>query len=226
MSLTRADLEAERLQEWLTQAKSSVRVLTEAELQDSIQHTLQQRPQHPVWIFAYGSLIWNPILHYSDRQPVTVYGWHRRFCLQTTFGRGTPDHPGLLLGLDRGGSCRGVAFKVEAADMLAELLLLWRREMLMGSYIPRWVTTAHQGTGDEQIREAIAFVINRQHRAYKSNLTLEETIDRIATAHGQLGSCADYLNNTVDGLLALGISDRSLIRLRDRVKAKQAAGYQ
>lgn len=213
MSLSRSDLEAQRIQKMVSQANLGLTVLTDADLQASIAATLQQRPHSDIWIFAYGSLIWNPIIHHSDRRIGTIYGWHRRFCIWTPGGRGTPDHPGLTLALDRGGSCRGVVYQLDAADRLAELLLLWRREMVVGSYIPRWVKVV---TGSE-VLEAIAFTINPQHSLYAPKLTLDATAEAIATATGALGSCTDYLLNTVEGLAQCGIVDRGLLKLRDRV---------
>jgi glutathione-specific gamma-glutamylcyclotransferase len=120
MSLTRDDLEAGRLQEAIARSKAAASFLSEAELQASLCHTLQQQqPDSDVWVFAYGSLIWNPIFRYVERRVGTIYGFHRRFCLWVPVGRGTPDNPGLVLGLDRGGSCRGIAFRIAASAGLA-----------------------------------------------------------------------------------------------------------
>ena len=160
---------------------------------------------------------WNPILKFSDRTVGTVYGRHRRFCLWTPVGRGTPDNPGLVLGLDRGGSCRGVAYRIPAADVATELRLLWRREMIAGTYIPRWVKVS----SGEQVIEAIAFVINRQHSLYTGDLPIETTIESLATAGGHLGSSAEYLLQTINGLATVGIKDKSLLLLRDRVIVRQ-----
>ncbi len=222
MTLTRIDLESGRLQAMISQAGLGLQILTQAQLQQSIDETLQQHPEvSDLWIFAYGSLIWNPIIKFSDRCVGTVYGWHRRFCLWTPVGRGTPDNPGLVLGLDRGGSCRGVAYQVAATDVATELQLLWRREMVAGAYVPRWVKVFSGG----QVVEAIAFVINRQHSLYTGSLPLETTIESLATAGGQLGSCADYLLQTIDGLATVGIKDETLLFLGDRVIARQQSRY-
>jgi len=192
--------------------------LSEAELQASLDNTLQQRkPGAAVWLFAYGSLIWNPIFKFTDRQVGTIHGFHRRFCLWVPAGRGTPEQPGLVLGLDRGGCCRGIAFQIADADVAAELSLVWQREMLVGSYVPRWVRVS----AGEQAFQAITFVINRHHRRYAGNLSLETTVNSIATASGHLGSCADYLMQTVDGLLSVGIKDKHLLHLRNEVIARQ-----
>lgn len=218
MSLTRTDLESRRLQKMILQSGLAMQVLSEAQLQASINKILQrQEPDSDIWLFAYGSLIWNPIFRFVERRIGTVYGLHRRFCLWAPVGRGTPDNPGLVLGLERGGSCHGVIYRIAAADVQSELLLLWRREMVVGSYIPRWVKV-FDGT---QEREAIAFVINRHHPDYAANLSFEKTVDIIATACGQIGSCAEYLLHTVNGLTSLGIKDKQLLLLRECVMAKQ-----
>lgn len=221
MPLTRSDLESRRLQQLILQSGRGVNVLSEDQLQESIHKTLKrQKPDSDVWIFAYGSLIWNPIFNFVEQRVGTIYGWHRRFCLWVPRGRGTPDNPGLVLGLDRGGSCRGIAYRIAAAEVPAELLLLWRREMVVGCYIPSWVRV-FDGT---QTVEAIAFVINRQHRAYAGNISFETTVNSIATASGELGSSAEYLMQTVNGLLALGIKDKHLLQLRDQVVAQLELG--
>lgn len=216
MSLTRSDLEKGRLQEMIVQSNPTASFLSEAELQASLSNTLQQQqPDSDVWLFAYGSLIWNPVFTFVERRMGMIYGFHRRFCLWVPAGRGTPDHPGLVLGLDRGGSCRGIAFRIAAADISSELLLVWRREMIVGSYVPRWVRVEDGKQGFK----AITFVINRQHRRYAGELSQETTVNSIATASGHLGSCADYLMQTVDGLLSVGIKDKYLLSLRDQVQS-------
>jgi cation transport protein ChaC len=218
MSLTREDLESNRfrqlIQQVIDQTGLPLHVLSDAELEASLEATLAKQPVGgDVQLFAYGSLIWNPVFPYLDRQAGTIRGLHRRFCLQTQLGRGTPENPGLVLGLDRGGSCRGIFYRIAAATAKAELRLVWRREMVVGSYLPRWVKV----WDGKQEQLAIAFVVNRQHPNYVGNLSLEATVDQIATASGQLGSAADYLLQTVDGLLSMQIRDRHLLQLRDAV---------
>lgn len=93
-----------------------------------------------VWVFGYGSLMWNPAFHFADRVPGTIHGWHRSFCLSAPVGRGSVDQPGLMLALDRGGSCRGFAFRIEPQKVQSETRILWRREMISGGYVPRWVS--------------------------------------------------------------------------------------
>jgi cation transport protein ChaC len=219
MSLTRSDLESNRLQQAIIKAGTGV-VLSEAQLQESLRQTLLHHPPDAdIWVFAYGSLIWNPIIKVAEQRIGKIYGWHRRFCLWVPQGRGTPDNRGLVLGLDRGGSCRGIAYRIAAVDVSSELSLLWRREMVVGSYLPRWVSVFD----GKQSLPAITFVINRQHRAYAGNISLETTINSIATASGELGSCADYLMQTVDGLMKAGIQDKPLLLLAQQVLARQGA---
>jgi cation transport protein ChaC len=171
-----------------------------------------------VWVFGYGSLIWNPAFHFTDRVVGTVYGFHRRFCLWTHLGRGCPERPGLVLGLERGGSCRGVAYHIAPDAAMEELDIVWRREMISDAYVPRWVAVR---TPMATVR-AITFTINHAHERYARDLSDEEAAAAIAGASGFLGACADYLINTVDHLAGLGIHDRPLERLRDRVLAQAA----
>lgn len=217
MSLTRADLERGRMQMLITQAGLDLHVLTEAELQASLAQTLQQHPSAEVWLFAYGSLIWNPVVDFVDRQVGRVYGLHRRFCLWTALGRGTPDNPGLVLGLDRGGSCQGILYRIAPEAVQTELSLVWRREMVVGSYIPRWVKVV----SDQQIISAITFTINRAHPSYTGEVEPERIVQHLATACGALGSSAEYLHQTISGLAQAGIYDRGLLLLQKQVIQKQ-----
>jgi glutathione-specific gamma-glutamylcyclotransferase len=215
MSLTRTKLSTGYLKQLLQQSPElRAYILDEAELQASIRRTLQKRSSHSdVWIFAYGSLIWNPLLQYCDRVPGKIYGWHRCFCLRTPLGRGTPEKPGLVLGLEAGGSCRGVAYRIAREHVSTELSLLWHREMLVGSYIPRWVKVLTE----ETLLDAIVFTINPKHPLYAPKLSLMETAAAIAVAHGALGSCSDYLSQTIKGLAEHNIIDRSLLKLQHQV---------
>lgn len=168
-----------------------------------------------VWVFAYGSLIWNPAFHFADRVVGRVYGFHRRFCLWAHLGRGSPEQPGLMLGLERGGSCQGVAYHIAADAVHEELDVIWRREMISSAYVPRWVRV-HTPSG---LVQALTFTIEPHHERYARGLTDDEAAAAIATASGFLGACADYLINTVDHLAELGIHDQPLERLRARVIA-------
>lgn len=185
-------------------------IRSDAELDASLDAALASHPSgQDVWLFAYGSLMWNPAFLYAERRAGTVRGWHRRFCLWLTRGRGSLDCPGLMLALDRGGVCRGMTFRIAGELARDELLLVWRREMLSGAYAARWVTTA---TDAGPVR-SLTFVVNGAHARYSGRLPQEETAARIAVAGGELGTCRDYFDRTVDALHALGIRDAALERL-------------
>jgi cation transport protein ChaC len=191
-------------------------LLTEEELVASLGRTLAGHPPgEDVWLFAYGSLIWNPVILHAGRKVGKVQGWHRSFCLRADAGRGSPDRPGLFLGLKPGGACRGILYRVAAAEARAELMLVWRREMLTGAYVPRWVQAA---TLEGPVR-AIAMTVNRRHDRYVGDLEEGETVRWIATAEGGLGRCCDYLFDTVTHLREAGIADPRLERLAAAVRA-------
>ena len=214
--LTRADLESDRLRKLFCQANPGVRVLTDAELEASIQALLDAHPpREDVWLFGYGSLIWNPIIHFEERHVAKLHGYHRRFCLWSHVGRGSLKKPGLVLGLDAGGCCRGVVFRIDGARARSELRLLWRREMVLGSYSPRWlkVTTANRDLN------AIAFIVNRSHRSYAGRLPLETVLRTMVGTRGYLGTPAEYLHETIRGLLEHGVRDEYLMDIRRRVLA-------
>ena len=126
MSLTREQIRSGWVQQ-IAREGGGIHVLSDAELEASRRATLARAPSDDIWVFGYGSLIWNPAFHFVERRLGTIHGWHRRFCLWTTLGRGSPDCPGLMLGLDRGGSCRGIVLRIAPEDVEVELDVLWRR---------------------------------------------------------------------------------------------------
>jgi cation transport protein ChaC len=214
--LTRDTIRDGWVQKMVAELGGVMRVLSEDELAASLDGALRDADlANGVWLFAYGSLIWNPAFHFAERRIATIHGYHRRFCLWTHLGRGCPERPGLVLGLERGGSCRGVVYRVAPETAREELEIVWRREMVSGAYLPRWITAR---TERGPVR-AIGFVINHAHERYARYLPDERVAEVIATAEGRLGPCADYLVNTVDHLAELGIHDAPLERLRARVVA-------
>jgi cation transport protein ChaC len=161
------------------------------------------------WVFAYGSLMWRPGFSFLDRQPALLRGYHRAFCVISTHYRGTAEKPGLVLGLDRGGACRGRAFRVAAAEADHVIGYLHNREMITGVYDPRWFTIETPvGTC-----RAAAFVVDRNHEQYAGKLTARRTADYIAQGVGTMGTNLDYLRSTVAHLDELGIGDGALHRL-------------
>jgi cation transport protein ChaC len=167
------------------------------------------------WVFGYGSLMWNPAINVIESRKAHVRGYHRMFCLTLHVGRGAPDKPGLMLGIDRGGSCTGVAHRIAAVEVESELSILWMREMLSGAYEPRWVNADIEGMGRTRV---LTFVINRYHPRYEGALDETETARRIVAAEGMLGTNRDYLYRTVKHLVELGIEDRPMHSLEARVR--------
>jgi glutathione-specific gamma-glutamylcyclotransferase len=197
-----------------------LQIRSDAEIEASLDATLAEHPPGTdAVVFGYGSLMWNPAFGFGERRLGTLHGWHRCFCLRMPFGRGTPERPGLMMALDRGGSCHGVAFRIPALHVRDELLLVWRREMSGTAYRARWVTVR---TADGRPVRAVTFVINRSHPRYAGTLDESEVAKILATAAGPLGSCAAYLQQTIHALHALGVTDRSLERLA--TEAARCAG--
>jgi glutathione-specific gamma-glutamylcyclotransferase len=196
---------------------------SEADWAADVQEILLAKPDgQDVWIFAYGSLLWNPAVEYIEERAAVAHGWHRSFCIRMRTWRGTLEQPGLMMGLDRGGQCKGLVYRLAADSVEAQLGSLVRRELPMRpanrppTHSPRWVTV---NTTEGAFR-ALAYVVNRQGPNYAGGLTPEETAEIVATACGHGGSCAEYLYSTLSQLEALGIRDRNLWRLQKLVAQK------
>jgi glutathione-specific gamma-glutamylcyclotransferase len=170
----------------------------------------------PVWLFAYGSLIWEPVFNYVEALPALLRGYHRSCCLYSFDYRGTPAQPGLVLGLDRGGSCRGVAFHLAPQGIAGSLDRLWQREMTAPPVydLRQLPIRTRRGT-----QLALAFTVRRDRRDYAGRLPLAEAARLIAQASGRRGTCRDYLDKTLAHLAAQGIVDAPLRRLAERVAA-------
>lgn len=169
-----------------------------------------------IWIFGYGSLIWNPVVQFTQQLPALIYGYHRRFCMWTKIGRGSPDCPGLVLALDNGGATRGVIFRLPKDNAMAELDILWRREMMADSYRPVWVTAqTEQGP-----IKALSFAIRRSSPIYAPRMDDRKMAEIIYEAKGFVGPCRDYLENTHKALQEAGIRDKVMDRLMAYISAK------
>lgn len=192
-----------------------VRYMTDEERRRHVAEMLARAPQPKrIWVFGYGSLMWNPAFHYVERRTARVHGFHRQFCLWARGGRGSAERPGLMLSLESGGSCTGVAYRIAPGAAAAELDVLWRREMSSWSYRPVWVT-AHMRRGTEP---AIVFAVNRSHERYVPGLDTETIARYLATGAGLNGSCREYLFDTAEHLLELRIRDRRIEALAHRVR--------
>ncbi len=188
----------------------SIRTMSPQELSVSFQGMLKgQNLKNGVWVFGYGSLMWNPDFKFTEKLTGQVSGYHRRLCLKSTVYRGTPDCHGLVFGLDQGDSCQGMAFRIATEDLETELQTVWEREMFAETYIPTWVSVQTK----EQSVSAITFVINPEHEHYVPDLALEDVAQRVVRAEGKCGSCLDYVQNTVKCLHQSGLRDPALEQL-------------
>jgi cation transport protein ChaC len=167
-----------------------------------------------LWIYSYGSLMWDPGFHFAEVRLANVEGFQRRFTLKIKLGRGSPDYPALMLSLEpQQGRCHGLAFRIAADSVHAETAILWRREMLRGGYAPAMVPmTTPQGP-----ITALAFTSNRSHPSYVGELPLAETAAMIASGKGVLGTNHEYLVQLATQLQALEIEDPYVAQLHAQI---------
>ena len=177
------------------------------------QAILSGRLSQDIWVFAYGSLIWDPAVFVDEYRYGVLKGWHRRFCMKLEGGRGSYAQPGLMAALDEGGKCNGVVFRISAALVEQETKYMWRREMFSGSYSPVFQEiVTPQGPV-----EGLVFLMDRNNRRYMPDVSEKDAATIIAKAEGNLGSNFEYLDSLVRHLEVLGIEDDEMRRLRDRV---------
>ncbi len=174
-----------------------------------MESTLCSEPLHADWVFGYGSLIWNPDFEFAESSLARVHGYHRAFCIRSTVYRGTPEKPGIVLGLDRGGSVDGVAFKIAQGQHVHAIARLYAREMIQNIYTPKLLTTRLR---DGRQVQALTFVANRENEAYL-NLSEQEIVARLAGCKGARGPNCEYAINTYQSLNQLGVHDVRLARL-------------
>jgi cation transport protein ChaC len=193
------------------------RPVTDEDHAESVASMLATRPAGPFWLFGISSLIWKPETAFVEMRMATARGWHRRFCLgmEQRF-RGNPQQPGVMLALDRGGSCRGAVYRLPEEGLEAELHKLSRRERSTtpASFPWRWIDV---DAGDGMTIRALAFAMDRKSVRYAGHLSEDEIVGMLATACGFRGSMAEYLFQTVSMLESLGIHDRNLWRLQELV---------
>ena len=167
-------------------------------------------PPGDLWVFGYGSLMWSPGFRYRAKAPGFVFGYHRSLCIYSHRHRGTPDRPGLVMGLRRGGSCWGMAFRIPAASAPAALAKLWHREMRNRVYQPRLVQVR---IGARHPVRAVAFVADPRHQQYACDLDLAQTARLVAQGSGQRGHNLEYLHRTIAHIHAIGVRDPHLERV-------------
>ncbi|MGA0533966.1 gamma-glutamylcyclotransferase [Hansschlegelia sp. KR7-227] len=160
-----------------------------------------------LWVFGYGSLMWRPGFEAVEQAPASIEGYHRALCIESVRHRGTPERPGLVLGLDHGGSCQGVAFRVEAPRVTDTLSYLRERELVTHVYVERMLPIS---LADGREVEAVTYVVDCRHPQYVGLLTPEETLERVIGAVGAAGPNPDYVLNTARELERLGVVDPTL----------------
>jgi cation transport protein ChaC len=157
-----------------------------------------------LWVFAYGSLIWNPGFPFRSREPATLIGYHRRYCIRSMIYRGTPEAPGLVLGLEKGGRCEGVAYRVAAELAWTTMQYLRERELITSVYSE---TVVRIETREGVRREAVTYVANPAHAQYAPTSEFDAMVAIIASAAGIAGANYEYAMNTWANLSGLGIDD-------------------
>jgi cation transport protein ChaC len=179
-------------------------------------HPLPLDPDGNLYVFGYGSLIWRPGFAHAGAHPALLRGFHRRFCLWSHRYRGTPQAPGLVLGLDRGGACRGVAYRVPGGQAAEVLAYLDERELPDGAetvYHRRMVPVRLLGQEAARMVRAVTYVANRGCPLYAGTLAAEAAAAAIARGVGQMGPNREYLLNTLSHLQAMGVRDAALARI-------------
>lgn len=170
------------------------------------------------WVFGYGSLMWNPGFPHLRTERALMRGVHRALCIHSTMYRGTPERPGLVFGLDAGGSCVGMAFEVGEAHRDEVLAYLRERELITNVY--REEVRPVRLASDGSVVPALAYIARPDHVQYAGKLTPDVVYERVSTCSGGAGSNADYILSTADHLAALGFRDRPLERLAARLRSR------
>jgi len=180
-------------------------------------NTIAERESGDLWVFGYGSLMWRPGFAHRERVPARLIGLHRALCVFSFVHRGTPERPGLVLGLDRGGMCRGIAFRVAAAARAQTLAYLRSREQVTTVYIETLRQIALEDDKRRKVR-ALCYVVDRSHVQYAGRLSLAERLHHVRQGHGRSGPNRDYVLETVRALEALGYRETDLHLLAERLK--------
>ena len=197
--------------------------ITDGEVDSLVDLIEKEAGVDPIWVFAYGSLIWNPEFEPLGREKATDYGWHRSFSLKIERWRATSAQPGLMMALERGGRCDGVILQLAPARRRDDLRALVRREIKYREVIDmiRWV----QVRTPHGVRKALTFWASTKRAGLTMPLSPQRAAILIANACGEGGSCAQYLHNTIVDLQAEGIHDRNLWKLQSLVAAEITATH-
>lgn len=198
---------------------------TQPQITASLDETLARRPDPtaPVWVFAYGSLIWNPLILYAEKQLAFLTGWHRSFCMKLTAGRATPECPGRMLALTPSFHAdtrtTGMAFRLREEELYDELMLVWRREMIGGTYTPRWESIK---LADGRRVQTIVFAMNHDHPVFEHDASVATVAPLLVHAVGPFGYNLDYLLDLEKALTEYDIQDPYISDLVEAVRAYAA----
>ncbi len=175
------------------------------------------------WVFAYGSLMWRPGFDHVESVTAHLSGARRSLCVWSHVHRGTREHPGLVLGLDRGGSCRGVAYRIAGRNRDAVIGYLRERELVTNVYREVWRPVRLDTPGHDAV-QALTYVVDRHHGQYAGRLSPESILAHVRDSHGKSGANADYVINTVRHLESLGFRDVLLEKVAAALLAERRAG--
>tara|TARA_B100001093_G_scaffold456121_1_gene466856 strand:- start:1586 stop:2275 length:690 start_codon:yes stop_codon:yes gene_type:complete len=216
IKLTKDNISKGHLGDKIKSISGSDKVLTTEELLQARRKIIPDKGiGEDIYIFAYGSLLWNPTVDYEDEFLAKVYGFHRSFCMKTNLGRGSFKNPGLMLGLDKGGSCRGSAFKLRNSEAIKNIDILFRREMVTGAYKPKLLKTILVN-GRKVL--SLAFTVDKKHKNYFQDKEIQTKAKMISNAYGFLGSCEEYFQNTLESLSELNIVDSEMTAISNYLK--------
>ncbi|HEU5275622.1 MAG TPA: gamma-glutamylcyclotransferase [Xanthobacteraceae bacterium] len=179
---------------------------------DSFEHA-----DEDIWVFGYGSLMWRPDFAYAERAPARLFGLHRALCVYSFVHRGTPEKPGLVLGLDLGGACRGIAYRVDRVARTKTIAYLRAREQVTMVYREAWRDVLIEGEPERRVR-ALVYVVDRGHPQYAGRLDLDKQLHFVRQGHGKSGANRDYVLATVGEIEAQGFRDTNLHLLAERLK--------
>ncbi|MGC8702727.1 MAG: gamma-glutamylcyclotransferase [Thiomonas sp.] len=187
--------------------------------QDMLEATLASRPDGDLWLFGYGSLIWNPEVVHEEVRPARVWGWRRTLRMWSRINRGTEQAPGLVFALMSGGSCSGIALRVPQHCAERELRQLWKREMPRAVYDPRWLRTRTP----HGVVQALAFTLHPDSPSYTGELDDQQLIEILRNCRGRYGTTLEYVARTARALRAIGIRDAEIERIMALVDQHQLA---
>ena len=175
-----------------------------------------------LWVFGYGSLMWRPGFDVLERMPAKLIGMHRALCVYSFVHRGTPEKPGLVMGLDRGGVCRGIAYRVAAAKRQETIAYLREREQVTSVYLETMRRIVLEDEARRQVR-ALCYAVDRGHVQYAGRLSVDESVHYVRQGHGRSGNNRDYVVETIRALEALGYRETELHLIAERLKGAHEA---